>query len=149
MKLYTKKFDELNTHELYQILQLRAEVFIVEQNCAYQDIDSRDIKSLHLIAVSHDAIIGYCRILPTGIAYDQYCSIGRVVVKKESRLHQYGKQIMQTSIDICKTHFKEPIKISAQLYLEKFYQNLGFKIVSASYLEDNIPHIAMIYSPSD
>lgn len=82
MKLYTKKFDELNTHELYQILQLRAEVFIVEQNCAYQDIDSRDIKSLHLIAVSHDAIIGYCRILPTGIAYDQYCSIGRVVVKK-------------------------------------------------------------------
>lgn len=146
MKLYTKKFGELNILELYQILQLRAEVFVVEQNCAYQDIDSRDIQCIHLIAVSNDDIIGYCRILPEGIAYDNYCSIGRVVVRKEARSHQFGKQIMQASIDFCKIHFEEPIKISAQLYLEKFYQNLGFKTASAPYLEDNIPHIAMIYS---
>jgi ElaA protein len=102
--------------------------------------------AIHLFAVSNDDIIGYCRILPTGIGYDNYCSIGRVVIKKEARSHQYGKKLMQASIDFCKGHFEEPIKISAQLYLEKFYQNLGFKTVSAPYLEDNIPHIAMIYT---
>jgi len=145
IQFYIKKFEELSSIELYQMLQLRAEVFVVEQNCAYQDIDSRDLNSFHVLAILNNEIIGYSRLLPKGLSYDEYCCIGRVVIRKNNRIHNYGKMLMQKSIEFCQLHFNAPIKISAQLYLEKFYQNLGFKSVSTPYLEDDIPHIAMKY----
>lgn len=145
IQFYIKKFEELSSIELYQILQLRSEVFVVEQNCVYQDIDSRDLDSFHVMAKFNNEIMGYSRLLPKGISYEAYCSIGRVLIQKNHRIRNYGKKLMQKSIEYCQLHFDAPIKISAQLYLEKFYRSLGFTSVSAPYLEDDIPHIAMKY----
>jgi ElaA protein len=140
-----KKFSELTTLELYQLLQLRTEVFIVEQNCPYQDCDDKDAFSIHLLGYENENLVAYARLLPKGISYDQYCSIGRVLTKASVRKKAYGKQLMNEAIIYCQSNFTDPIKISAQAYLEKFYQDLGFVTVSKPYMEDDIPHIAMIY----
>ena len=139
-----KAFDELTIHELYGILQLRSEVFVVEQDCVYQDIDGKDQKALHILGIKNDKIVAYTRIFKPG-DYFEFASIGRVVVAKNQRQHKYGYDIMNVSIKAIEQQFKETtIKISAQAYLKDFYSNLGFKQVSEAYLEDNIPHIAMI-----
>jgi ElaA protein len=139
-----KAFDELTINELYGILQLRSEVFVVEQDCVYQDIDGKDQKALHILGIKNDKIIAYTRIFKPG-DYFEFASIGRVVVAKNQRQHKYGYDIMNVSIKAIEQQFKETtIKISAQAYLKGFYSNLGFKQVSEPYLEDNIPHIAMI-----
>ena len=139
-----KKFDELTTAELYAILQLRNEVFVVEQNCPYQDADDKDQKSFHLMGWHGDVLAAYARIIPAGISYTE-ASIGRVVTSLKYRGAGAGKQLMQLSIsktlDVFKTH---TIKIGAQLYLKKFYEGLGFEQSSEQYLEDNIPHIEML-----
>lgn len=139
-----KSFSELSTKELYDILQLRAEVFVVEQNCVYQDIDGKDEKALHVIGFKSEKIVAYCRIFKGG-DYFEKASIGRVVVVANERKFGYGHIIFQHSVEAVKEHFKETsIKISAQLYLKKFYESHGFVQVGEGYLEDDIPHIAMV-----
>ena len=144
LKILTKSFAELSTKELYDILQLRAEVFVVEQNCVYQDIDGKDEKALHVIGLKNDKIIAYCRIFKSG-DYFEKASIGRVVVAKNERKFGYGHIIFHHSVEAVNEHFKETsIKISALLYLMKFYESHLFFQVGEGYLEDDIPHIAMI-----
>lgn len=144
MEINIKSFQDLTTAELYAILQLRTEVFVVEQNCVYQDMDGKDSKALHIIGKNKDEIIAYTRIFRPGDYMNQAC-IGRVVVKKSERQGGFGKEIMLASIKAVKDKFKETtIHISAQTYLQKFYRELGFIAVGETYLEDDIPHILMI-----
>ena len=139
-------FKELSTDELYTILQLRNEVFVVEQNCIYQDADSKDSISFHLSGWDGVNLVAYCRILPPGVSYTE-ASIGRVVSSPQYRNKGYGKQLMNEAIIHTLAQFEcNTIKISAQLYLQKFYEQLGFIKLSDSYLEDNIPHIEMLFS---
>jgi len=144
LKVIIKPFSKLTTNELYSILQLRSEVFVVEQNCVYQDIDAKDQKALHVIGLKNNKIIAYTRVFKPG-DYFLEASIGRVVVKQSERKYNYGHQIVTDSIKAIETNFNEKIiKISAQTYLKKFYESHGFQKVGKEYLEDNIPHIAMI-----
>ena len=144
MNVVIKKFNDLSTIELYEILQLRSEVFVVEQDCVYQDIDGNDQKALHIIGTNENKIIAYTRCFRPG-DYFREASIGRVVVKESQRKFKRGHQIMNNSIKAIKDHYKtNTIKISAQCYLNKFYTNLQFKPIGEKYLEDGIPHIYMI-----
>lgn len=144
LKITTKTFDELSKQELYEMLQLRAEVFVVEQECAYQDVDGKDNKALHVLGFKDNKLVAYTRIFKPGF-YFKEASIGRVVVLESQRQHKYGYQIMQASIAAIKEIFNEStIKISAQCYLKRFYNNLGFIETGEEYLEDGIPHMAMI-----
>mgnify|MGYP000350594249 FL=1 len=139
-----KTFEQLSLEELYFILQLRSEVFVVEQDCVYQDIDAKDQYALHIIGKKDTKIIAYTRVFKGG-DYFKEASIGRVVVSLKDRHLNYGQQIMETSIVAIKNNYDtSEIKISAQKYLENFYNNLGFKTIGDSYLEDGIPHIAML-----
>ncbi|WOD45005.1 GNAT family N-acetyltransferase [Hwangdonia lutea] len=145
LEITVKTFQELTTQELYDLLQLRSEVFVVEQDCVYQDIDGKDEKALHVLGFKNGKIIAYTRVFKPGYYFDE-ASIGRVLVAKNERQYKYGYAIMQASIKAIKNHYNETkIKISAQTYLSKFYTNLGFKAIGDEYLEDNIPHIAMVY----
>lgn len=144
MNVVIKKFNDLSTTELYEILQLRSKVFVVEQDCVYQDIDGNDQKALHIIGTIENKIIAYTRCFRPG-DYFREASIGRVVVKESQRKFKRGNQIMNNSIKAIKDHYKtNTIKISAQCYLNKFYTNLQFKPIGEKYLEDGIPHIYMI-----
>jgi len=139
-----KSYQDLSKNELYAILWLRAKVFIVEQNCPYQDLDGKDQKSIHVLGVKDNLIAAYTRLIPKGVSYEDYCSIGRVVCDPSVRKGGVGKELMHFSIETCKEIFPNtPIKISAQTYLNKFYTNLGFTAIGEEYLEDNIPHIQM------
>ena len=138
-----KRFKALSAAELYEVLQLRSEVFVVEQNCVYQDIDGKDEKALHLIGVFEDRTVAYARLFAAG-DYFAEASIGRVVVKPEFRDRKWGHDLMREAISEISTHFGDArITISAQLYLKKFYESHGFLAVGESYLEDDIPHIEM------
>jgi len=144
MKIIIKTFEELNITELYEILQLRSEVFVVEQDCVYQDIDGKDDKALHILGVKDEKVIAYTRCFNKEDYFTE-ASIGRVVVKETERKYHYGNEIMKNSIEAIETHFQtETIKISAQVYLQKFYNQLGFDNVGEEYLEDGIPHINML-----
>ena len=144
LSIQTKTFSELTTDELYSLLELRSEVFVVEQDCVYQDVDGKDYKALHCLGFKNNRLVAYTRIFKPGDYFSE-ASIGRVVVKQGERNHKYGNEVMQVSIEAVKTHFKETtIKISAQCYLTRFYNSLGFQEVGEEYLEDDIPHIAMI-----
>ena len=144
MNVVIKKFNDISNFELYEILQLRSEVFVVEQDCVYQDIDSKDQKALHIIGYKNDRVVAYTRIFKPGDYFD-LASIGRVVVSQKERDNKYGYDIMKASIKAIKDIFNEStIKISAQCYLKQFYSNLEFKQVGVEYLEDGIPHIAMV-----
>jgi ElaA protein len=143
MKFIIKSFSELTISELYDILQLRSEVFVAEQDCVYQDLDGKDYKSLHVLGFKKEKIIAYARIFKPG-DYFENASIGRVVVKEIERKFGYGQELMNVSIKAVKTEFNEKkITISAQLYLKKFYESHGFIHVGKQYLEDGIPHIRM------
>ncbi len=140
-----KKFDELSPYELYAILQLRNEVFVVEQNCPYQDADNKDLNSWHLMGWLDDKLVAYTRILPQGVAYPEEPSIGRVVTSPSTRGGGIGRKLMEKSMDeLYKLFGATPIKIGAQLYLLKFYTSLGFQQTSEIYLEDNIEHVEMV-----
>ena len=144
LQVFTKSFSELTTNELYSILQLRSEVFVVEQDCVYQDVDDKDQKALHVIGFKNNILVAYTRIFKPG-DYFKNASIGRVVVAKNERKYGYGHAIMKHAIEAIKNHFNEiAIKISAQTYLKKFYESHGFQQVGEEYLEDGIPHIGMI-----
>ncbi|MGA0231647.1 MAG: GNAT family N-acetyltransferase [Saprospiraceae bacterium] len=141
-----KDFNALSIKELYHILQLRQDIFVVEQNCPYLDCDGKDLDSLHLCYYDKGELLAYARLIPEGISYTSYSSIGRVVCVKALRGTGLAKALMRTALDIMLNRFGAiPIKISAQLYIKKFYQDLGFKAVGEEYLEDDIPHQAMIY----
>ncbi|GAB7255732.1 GNAT family N-acetyltransferase [uncultured Polaribacter sp.] len=143
MNIKVKSFNELTVDELYAILQLRSEVFVVEQNCVYQDIDFKDQKSLHVIGFKNEKIIAYTRIFKPG-DYFKNASIGRVVVAALERKHSYGHNLMKASIKAIKENFNsDTITISAQKYLQKFYESHNFTKVGEEYLEDGIPHIRM------
>lgn len=139
-----KFFSELTNEELYKILQLRNEVFIVEQNCAYQDCDNKDLKAYHLTAWDGDNLVAYTRLLPPGSSYHIAASIGRVCVAFSSRRKNMGKLLMSKSIEQIYHLFGDvPIKISAQLYLKRFYESFSFLQCGEVYLEDRIEHISM------
>jgi ElaA protein len=139
----TKIFNDLSTQELYQILRLRSEVFVVEQNCVYQDIDNKDQKALHLFGILEGEIIAYSRLFKPG-DYFEFSSIGRVVVAEKHRDKNFGHELIDQSIFEINNLFKaQNITISAQLYLKKFYESHGFVATSETYLEDDIPHIEM------
>ena len=143
VSIFVKSFEELSKLELYKILRLRAEVFIVEQDCVYQDVDDKDQKALHVILKKSEEIIGYTRLFWPG-DYFKEASIGRVVISKKERHNNYGSELMKASILAISEKMKEKnIKISAQTYLKIFYNNLGFLESGKEYLEDGIPHVAM------
>ena len=142
-KWQIKRFNELSLQELYSLLQLRSEVFVVEQNCVYQDIDGKDEKALHLIGEIEGKIVAYARLFKPN-DYFENASIGRVITKEEVRNLKLGHQLMLNAIAGIKNFFnEEKITISAQLYLKKFYESHGFIQTSEMYLEDDIPHIEM------
>lgn len=144
LEISIKTFRQLSLDELYYMLQLRSEVFVVEQDCVYQDVDGKDQKAIHIIGKKGGKIIGYTRVFKPG-DYFKEASIGRVVISEKKRHLNYGNELMKASIKaIEEVYNTKEIKISAQKYLEKFYNNLGFKTIGDSYLEDGIPHIAMV-----
>ena len=148
MKVQIKTFEALSITELYNLLQLRSDVFVVEQDCVYQDMDGNDKNALHVLGFKDDTIVAYTRIFKPGDYFTE-ASIGRVVVNKKYRAFKYGYAIMKASISGVETHFNtRVIKISAQEHLKQFYSNLGFKQKGDSYLEDGIPHIAMYRNAS-
>lgn len=140
-----KTFGELTTEELYEILKLRAEVFVVEQDCVYQDLDEKDKKAYHLFTQNNGEVVAYLRILQKGVSYPEM-AIGRVVTKDTHRRKGLAREMMQKAIGYIEGELHESvIKISAQKYLLEFYKSLGFKVISEVYLEDGIEHVEMIY----
>jgi len=140
----TKTFDALTINELYALLRLREQIFIIEQNSVYADIDNKDQKAIHLLGRLDNKIIAYARLFNVG-DYFKTASIGRVVVHKKYRKHKIGKTLMEKSITEIKNRFSQnTITISAQCYLLNFYQNLGFQSVGESYIEDGIQHKQMV-----
>lgn len=146
LDITVKNYQQLTKAELYDLLQLRSEVFVVEQDCVYQDIDGKDQKALHVLGYNNKKLVAYTRVFKPGDYFNE-ASIGRVVVRSHERKFKHGYTIMEASIkaikDYCGTSV---IKISAQTYLKRFYSNIGFTEVGEEYLEDGIPHINMIKS---
>lgn len=144
MELLIKEFRDLSLEELYELLQLRSEIFVVEQDCVYQDIDGKDADALHIIGKKDGKIVGYARCFPPKYYFEE-AAIGRVLVKKSQRKYGYGHLILKASINAIAKHYKtREIKLSAQQYLTAFYESHGFMQIGEGYLEDGIPHIAMI-----
>lgn len=145
MNCQIKRFSELTTKELYEILKVRAEVFIVGQNCVFQDLDSKDEVSYHLFLEDNSEIAAYLRILPKGIAHPE-AAIGRVLTKEAYRKKGLSREIVQKAIDfITDTLEEKEIRISAQAYLQEFYKGFGFEAISDIYLYEGIEHIEMLY----
>lgn len=146
MQWEIKAFDQLSLQELYTILTLRTNVFVVEQACPYPEVDGKDPNCLHLLGTINGELVAYLRNLPAALRYDEV-SIGRVVIKPSHRGKGLGRLMMEQAIHCITNEWKESqIKIGAQAYLEKFYQSLGFEPVSEVYLEDDIPHLDMLYT---
>lgn len=144
MEIKIKTFEELSLQELYKVLQLRAEVFVVEQNCVYQDIDGKDEKALHILGFKNNELVAYTRCFKPG-DYFEKAAIGRVIVKENSRKFGFGHQIIKASVEEIENRYNtSAIKLSAQQYLIQFYEAHGFETTGEGYLEDGIPHIAMI-----
>ena len=144
-KIYAiKSFKELSNEELYQILKLRSEVFVVEQHCVFLDMDNKDQESLHVMCYIDDKLAAYTRVLPEGLSFEEV-SIGRVITSPLYRGLGLGKEIMEQSIAVCEKLFGiAPIRIGAQLYLKKFYNEFGFVEIGDVYIEDGIVHIEMV-----
>jgi ElaA protein len=139
-------FKDLTVYELYDIMALRQEVFVVEQNCPYLDADGKDLDGWHLMGRNTEGVLlAYTRLLPQGIAYENYASIGRVITSPKGRGMGYGQHLIQESILLINNLYPNtPVKIGAQTYLLKFYQSLGFVSTGEEYMEDGIPHTSMI-----
>lgn len=138
------EFQQLPPAELYSILQLRTEVFVIEQSCVYQDMDDYDQPARHVVGRLDEKLVCYARLLPPGLKTDS-ASIGRVITKQAIRGRGHGKELMQKSLAYCRDYWPQAsITVSAQQYLEEFYQTLGFETVSKPYLEDGIPHLEML-----
>ncbi len=141
-----KPFYELTALQLYAVMALRQEVFVVEQNCPYLDADGKDLKGWHLMGYDDEGqLVAYARLLPKNVAYDNHASIGRVVVSSIIRRQGFGRGLMKAALDNMEQLFPgDTIKISAQTYLREFYESLGFVVSGESYLEDDIPHFPMV-----
>jgi ElaA protein len=138
-------FHTLTLEQLYDLMALRQAVFVVEQDCPYLDADGKDQQGWHLLGYEDGQLVAYARLLPKGVSYTDYTSMGRIVTAEQGRGKGYGRQLMKEGIKQMEQLFgTAPIKISAQTYLIHFYQSFGFQPVGAEYLEDDIPHIAMI-----
>lgn len=136
-------FAALSTNQLYSALALRAAVFVVEQQCPYQDLDGKDQQALHLLGMANDSLVAYLRLFPP-TAITPHLIFGRVVTAPSSRKLGYGKQLINTLLNYCEMHFPGvPIHCSAQFYLKNFYESFGFSAYGSIYAEDNIPHIGM------
>ena len=145
--LHKKTFSELTVEELYELLRVRSEVFVVEQDCVYQDMDGEDQASIHLWLTEGDQIVALCRVCPAGTHMDEV-SIGRVVTTERGK--GYGKQIMRAGIDAARKYFGATvIDIEAQEYAKGFYEQVGFRQSSAPFMLDGIPHIKMTWEESD
>ncbi len=143
MRTIVKKFNDLSIDELYSILKLRSEVFVVEQDCVYLDIDDKDQKALHVFIKKDDLVIGYTRLFDKGYYFDE-ASIGRVVTHQDYRKDGLGHVLMKDSIEVIKRHYNtSKITLSAQKHLKKFYESHEFFQEGEEYLEDGIPHIRM------
>ncbi|HGO5824575.1 TPA: GNAT family N-acetyltransferase [Mannheimia haemolytica] len=138
---HAKRFDELSTQELFEIYHARTAVFVVEQNCAYQEVDHKDLQAVHFFAKNAKNLTAYCRLIPA----DDGMHIGRVLVVNQFRGSGLARELVQKAIDYCQEHFPaHPIHAQAQSYLQTFYEIFGFKAVSAVYLEDGIEHLDMV-----
>ena len=148
MVIKEKRFGELRVEELYEILKLRSEVFVVEQNCVYQDLDDKDKNAIH-IWIEEDGIVVACaRVLDKNVSYENSLSIGRVVSKFRGK--NLGLTVMNAAISAAKRAYGNlPITISAQQYAIGFYQKFGFAVISTPYLEDDIPHVKMLLPPTE
>lgn len=146
MEIKCLPFYRLNLDEIYAFMALRQEVFVIEQDCPYLDADGKDQDAWHVMGWDEESdLMAYTRLVPKGISYEDYASIGRVVSSSKMRGKGAGKEIMVATIEWCKKLFpNQKIKISAQVYALDFYRNLGFEEVGAEYLEDDIPHMSMI-----
>lgn len=147
LRFKCKFFSDLNVYELYAAAQLRQRVFVVEQQCAYQDADGKDPRCYHLMGFNQDdKLVAYARMLGLGVAYPGYTSIGRIVTAPDMRGRGYGRHLVEEALERVTDLFgsSSPVKISAQSYLVDFYQSFGFVAVDDPYLEDDIPHQAMI-----
>lgn len=143
IQIIIKKFEAFSLQELYEVLQLRSEVFVVEQDCVYQDIDGKDEEALHVLGVKNGKIVAYTRCFRPGV-YFKEAAIGRMLVRKNERKYGYAHQVLKASIEtIADEYNSKIIKLSAQQYLTDFYESHGFQIVGEGYLEDGIPHVAM------
>ena len=140
-------FEQFTVDLLYEVLKLRQDVFIIEQACIYPELDDNDQPSLHLLGKrdSDGAVVAYLRLLPEGISYEGYCSIGRVLMAQDARGLGLGRKMMALTIEKATQAFPGiPIKLSGQEYLKAFYESLGFRVVAGPYDEDGIPHLAMV-----
>jgi len=138
------RFNTLTAAELYAVLQLRTEVFVMEQDCAYQDMDGSDAQALHLLGSMNDALVAYARCFPAGVKFAE-ASIGRVITRQSERGKGSGHVLMRQAIACVFEHWgPQPIRIGAQARLEKFYQQHGFQVAGLPYIEDGIPHIEML-----
>ena len=142
MELFVRRFDELDIHDLYEIMKLRCDVFIVEQECHYEDIDGRDINAIHVYLKDNNEIVGYLRILDKGVVFKEV-SIGRVIAKR--RRVGIGRELLKAGLIAAKKYYNaDKIKIEAQVYAKSFYERVGFKVCGAEFLEDGIPHVPMV-----
>ena len=139
---------DLSLDEFHDLIQLRIAVFVLEQDCPYQDVDGKDKQSFHLIGLQNDKIVATSRILPPGISYDEV-AIGRVVIAKSARGKGYAHDMMKESKSFVVNHFGNvPIRLSAQKHLEGYYGSHAFQSTGKEYLEDGIPHVEMLFQPS-
>lgn len=146
MRLEIKPFSALNLQELYALLRLRSEIFVVEQQCIYLDLDGKDTEALHVLGWKGSELCGYCRVFRPGDYFEE-ASIGRVAVSSEFRGNGYGARLMEFTIQAIQKEIGDcPIAISAQAYLQRFYEELGFKPEGELYKEDGIPHIRMVFT---
>lgn len=144
-----KKFEELTTLELHNIVRERINIFVLEQNCIYEELDGLDLKSYHLFKEENNNVVAYLRIIPKGLVYDEV-AIGRVLTAKEHRGKGIFMELMEKAISFIENELNEKsIKISAQEYLRKAYGKFGFKEVSEVYLDVNIPHVEMVYNKNN
>lgn len=138
---FAKEFDELAPREIFQIFKNRVDIFVVEQECPYTEIDYEDLNAIHLFKMENNTLYAYCRIIET----QNEIKIGRVLVHKEYREHGLAKELLKRALACCNKQFPDQtVYIQAQEYLQSFYQTFGFKAISDIYLEDNIPHLDMI-----
>lgn len=147
MRYHVTVFSEFQPHELYQVLQLRSEVFVVEQTCIYQDMDGKDLKALHVLGKQHEDLLSYARILTEDQAQGEI-AVGRVIVAPSLRGTGEGHRLMAYCLSYVAEHFANPsVRISAQAHLVTFYEIHGFQSTGKNYLEDGIPHCEMLYTP--
>lgn len=144
MEFVLNRIESIPSLLLYKMLQLRSDVFVIEQNCIYRDMDEKDFLSYHLLGIIGDEVVACCRLVEPGVSYPEP-SIGRVCSMKSKRMEGVGLDLMKEAMIACSRLWpNQPIVISAQSYLEKFYLKFGFETISKPYLEDDIPHIKMI-----